>query len=270
MPLPTHLNPAVLYAGGGPASISVFNQDYHGTLTALWNGSPRPTSLDPGGRYNVTLMAADLAVPQLAQITMVDASGAIVDNVSCPVGYNVKPTGVAFDAIRNRLYIATPLQSGDPQFPSGSVVALDVATGGIGPVLQIDAVLGDLALSDDASALYVVVEGSNVVRRIDPSTFTAAGDFPFRTGAAASIPSPDMIAVMPGKPATVALEFSPQPGFSGIQFAIYDNGVKRPNVLNGSCCEFSGLLFSPDGKYIFENGRSTFQDGPNSGNYRDA
>jgi hypothetical protein len=92
---------------GGGTSVSLFNQGYQAGLTALWNGSPRPTSLN--GTYTVTLTASDLAVSQLAQITMVAArSGAVIDTVNCPVGYNVTPTGVAFDRSRNRLYFATP------------------------------------------------------------------------------------------------------------------------------------------------------------------
>jgi uncharacterized protein (TIGR03437 family) len=261
LPFPTYLNPSVLLVGG-PTSLSVFNQDYHAGLTALWNGSPRPTSRNDFGSYIVTLTDSDLAVPQLAQLTMMDsASGAVVDVVNCAVGYNVQPTGVAFDRSRNRLYIATPTQAGDPQFPVNSVVAVDLASAKVGPVLQIGSALGDLALSDDGSALYVVVEGANAVRRIDPATLTAAGDFSFRTGAINTFPGgvpADTIAVMPGKPGTVLLEFSPQVGLSTIQVAIFDDGVKRPNVSNGLCCGFSAILFSPDGKYLFQNGRTDY------------
>jgi uncharacterized protein (TIGR03437 family) len=268
LPFPTYLNPVSLFVGSGPASISVFNQSYQGTLTALWNGSPRPTTTTPGGSYSVALTAADLAAPQLAQITMVNASGAIVDTVYCPVGFNVQPTGVAYDSSRNQLYIATPAKPGDSRLPPNAVVALNVDSETIGPVLPIGVVLGDLALSDDASALYVVIEGSNVVRRINPSTFTAVGDFSFRTGTAATAGAADTITVMPGSPGTVALEFFPQPGDSGAQIAIFDNGVRRPNAPNVSCC--TGMLFSPDEKYLFENGTTTFQNGPGAFDYQDA
>ena len=65
----------------------------------------------------------------------------VFDVTYCPVVYNVQPTGVALDKSRNRLYVATPPQSGDSRFPPNSVVALD------------------LALSDDGGTLYVVLEG---------------------------------------------------------------------------------------------------------------
>jgi hypothetical protein len=63
-----------------------------------------------------------------------------------------------------------------------------------------------------------------------------------------------MITVMPGNPDTVALKFAPDVGSSGTQIAIYDNGIKRPNTIASVCSGFSGMLFSPDGKYFFENG----------------
>jgi uncharacterized protein (TIGR03437 family) len=248
---PTYLNPAALYAGSGPTSLSVFNQDYPGALTALWNGSPRPTSRNPSGAYAISLTPADLALPQLAHITMLNSSGQVVDNINCAVGFNLQPTGVAYDATRSRLYVATPPKPGDSRFPANAVVAIDTTTLGIVATLQLTAPLGDVALSGDASALYVAIEGTSQVQRIDPASFATGASFPFRAGPPASstfVPS-DYLAVMPGSPGTVALEFAPQDEMGPPQIVIYDNGVRRPNAL--TCCSGNGFLFSPDGKYLF-------------------
>ena len=223
----------------------------------------------------MTLTAADLAVPQLGSLVFADsATGAIVDTVYVPVGYNVKPTGVAFDQSRNRLYIATPPQPGDPQFPGNSVVTLDLTSGSIGPILQAGGVVGDLGLSDDGSALYVVIEGLNVVRKLGPATFTSLGDFNFRPvgykGPYPNAPVTDMIAVMPGRPGTVVLGFSPDVGYSNTQVAIFDAGVQRPNTLESGSGGFSSMLFSPDGKYLFQNGAMSYADSPNSANNQPA
>jgi uncharacterized protein (TIGR03437 family) len=271
LPFPTFLNPKVLWVGG-PESATLFNQSYTAGLTALWNGLPRPTSRNSAGGYTVSLTAADLAAPQLAVLTVVDSqSGAVVDAVNYPVGYNVQPTGIALDRGRNRLYVATPGQSSDSQFPPNSVVAVDLDTGTVEAAVQINSALGDLALSDDGSALYVVVEGNSLVRRFDPTTLTPVTDFNFRPAGYnwpyPNAPVSDMLTVMPGHSETVALWFAPEVGSSGTQIAIYDNGVKRPNVIS-TCCGFSGILFSPDGKYIFENGTNTFGVTPNAFDYQ--
>ncbi len=253
LPYPTYLRPNSLFVGSGDTTVQVANSSYSAGLTALWNGSPRQTVLASNGTYTITLTASDVATAQLAQITMVTAQGAVIDAVSLPVVYNVQPTGVAFDPTRNRVYIAIPPQSTDPKFPANSVVALDVNSGNIGAFLPIGAALGDLALSDDATALYIVVEGKNIVRRIDPSTFKAVGDFNFRpAGTQTAGPILDAIQVMPGKPDTVALGFSPYSSEPGL--SIYDNGVPRPNGL----ARYAGLLLSPDGQYMFQNGQEVY------------
>jgi hypothetical protein len=53
-------------------------------------------------------------------------------------------------------------------------------------------------------------------------------------------------------PGAVAVGFYPAGGPLGL--AIYDNGVQRPNGLP----TYSGLLFSPDGQYLFQNGEPDF------------
>jgi hypothetical protein len=121
LPYPTYLNPKVLYAGGDATSLAIYNQSYAAGLTAFWNGAPRATTFGSNNTYTVALTGADLASLQLAQITMVDAAGAVVDTVNCAVVYNLQPQGIALDATRNRLYLATPAQTGDPRFPPSSV-----------------------------------------------------------------------------------------------------------------------------------------------------
>lgn len=109
LPNPTYLNPSALYVGSGPTTLTLTNPDYTAGLTALWNGSPRVTTQGPNGIASiaVTLKASDLTTSQLAQISVVNTQGAVVDTLNCPVVYNVLPSGVAFDATRNLLYLAT-------------------------------------------------------------------------------------------------------------------------------------------------------------------
>jgi uncharacterized protein (TIGR03437 family) len=255
--------------GGSQTTLTLFNWGYEAGLTAYWNGSPRPTAYTGTSSYtySMTLTAPDLAAPQLATITMVDAAGAVVDTENFAVVYNVQPTGLALDVPRNRLYVATPTaQSADPNFPANSVVALDLTTGKTVASLQADGPLGDLALSGDGSALYVVVETDGVVEQVDPTSFKVVGNFSFRP-AQTQIPNygmTDMLALMPGQPGTLAMWSAPDGG--GI--AIYDNGVKRPNTISDICCELASVLFSPDGKYLFANGDVTFQTSEDSYDYQ--
>jgi uncharacterized protein (TIGR03437 family) len=253
LPFPTFIAPKVLHVGSAATSVSVSNQDYTAGLTALWNGSPRATSQSNSFGYNVQLTAADMAVPQLATLSMIDSgTGRIVDSVTYPVGFDVQPTGIALDNTQSRLYLATNSHVGDAQLPPNSVVIFDLKTGKAAGSVQIGSRLGDVAISDDGSALYVALDALGVVRRFDPATLATVADFKFR--AATSAGADDMLSVMPGHPGTVALSFAPNVGSSETQIAIFDNGVKRISTIGIGCCGYLGLMFSPDGKYLFVNG----------------
>jgi uncharacterized protein (TIGR03437 family) len=272
---PAFLTPGYLVAGSTTRAINIFNQGYSQAenLTALWNGSPRTTIKMGLGGYTIQLTDADLAASQLAEIQMRDsASGALVDLTYCLIVLGVKPTGIAFDPTRNLAYLATPQQTADSRFPPNSVVAFDPASGKAGAVLTFGGVPGNLALSSDATVLYVVDESAGVVHRIDPASFLEAGKFSFRaaTVIGSSFAPRDLITVMPGKPNTLALGFAPNLGGSGASVAIFDSGVPRSSAIAASCCQFSGtnvnsFLFSPDGQYFFQDGNTYYMSDPSSG-----
>jgi uncharacterized protein (TIGR03437 family) len=240
-----NFQPTVLSVGSGPVKLSIFP-----TITlprgvvATLNGSERPIAPETGGpRYFIDLTADDVAHPGLAEVSLLDPrTRTALATGSIPISYPVQPTGVVWDRARNRFYIATRTTSQATAFPANAVVAYDPQTDTIGPILNVGAALGSLALADDASVLYLVVEGSGVIRKIDPATLTAQGDINFRASSGA-------LAVMPGRPGTLGLCYHPQAGISTINAAILDNGVKRSAEATGlGNCD--AVMFSPDGQYL--------------------
>jgi uncharacterized protein (TIGR03437 family) len=149
---------------------------------------------------------------------------------------------VVWDKTRKRFYIATAQASKAAVFPANAVVEYDPETDTTGRVLNVGAALGKLALADDGSVLYAVVEGAGVIRKIDPATFAGLGDLNFRVSTGA-------ITTMPGKPGTIGVCYHPQAGFSGLSAAILDNGVKR-SAEAASVGECDTVMFSPDGQYL--------------------
>lgn len=245
--------PSTLSAGKGPVELRVFRSDLRDGTVLRWNGAPRPTKSESGGALIVSLTADDLAQPGLAEVTAYNtATDTPVPNpMHIAVGYEIVPQGTAYDVKRKRLYIATPEKSGDDRFPPNSVVALDPETNALGPIAAQNAALGPLVLSHDASALYLIVNGAGVIRRLDPERLTTVSEFRLRAAApnaygyiAAGI------AVMPGKPETVAVAYHPDIGSSLAKLAIFDNGVKRKNEI-GIYDGYDSALWSPDGKYVF-------------------
>ena len=85
-----------------------------------------------------------------------------------------------------------------------------------------------LAISDDASKLYVTLEGEPAVARVDLATFTRDLRFLVGTGDQGTQWAQD-IEVMPGAPGTVAVsrvQLITRPHHDGV--ALYDDGVMRP------------------------------------------
>ena len=84
--------------------------------------------------------------------------------------------------------------------------------------------------------------GDGFARRIDPATFTKVSEFNFRIASAfTGTYEHDSIAVMPGRPQTVAIN-------SG-SIVIFDNGVARASKSTSGGLD--SILFSPDGKAVF-------------------
>jgi uncharacterized protein (TIGR03437 family) len=251
---PIYCTPGFLYAGKSVDVRVTSGVPLPAALTGRWNGAVRPTTRN-GADYLVSLTADDLAQTGFGEISLADASGKSVGAKVLPIGYNVLVRDIVFDRGRNRAYLSTPPTTGDPRFPADAVMVFDPATGAVGPVLSAGSGPGNLALSDDGTALYIAYDNDGVVRRVDPDRFSVVSQFQFRPSQNAISATftagwaGAAVAVMPAKPGTVAVYCHPNIGISTTNVSIFDNGVKRP--ADTSSDEDDGILFSPDGAYLF-------------------
>lgn len=76
---------------------------------------------------------------------------------------------LAYDATRDLLYASVPATS--PTY-ANHVVALDPSSGAVRKAVRVGDDPGALALSDDASALYVGFKGESSLARLSPASFT--------------------------------------------------------------------------------------------------
>lgn len=261
-----------LVAGGGAQTLTVSTAP-SSTLASIpfkitWNGVSKnfqiiSSSYPYGTRIAVSLTADDLALSQLGQLAIYDSrTNTLIVTLAMPVVYPVAAAATLYDNVHGKLYLTTgattiyglsggATSTADSRFAVNSLIAIDVNTGAITNTLGLGAAGESIALSDDASTLYVGV-APGIVRRIDPVAFTAIGDFSVASGGGTTYTITNLT-VMPGTASTLLVEYSAF-NTSGAAFGIFDSGVQRPNTLETSSAPFqpySNILFSPDARYIF-------------------
>lgn len=157
------------------------------------------------------------------------------------------------------IYASVPSREG---LNGNSVALIDPVSGAVGPFIPVGSEPGKLALSADGSYLYVALDGSAEVRRVDLLPATPVADIRFSLGSDPTY-GPyyvDDMAVLPNDPNAVAVSrkvLGATPRHAGV--AVYDGGAIRPTVtpdITGSnVITFAG---SPTTLYGYNNETSPF------------
>jgi hypothetical protein len=133
------------------------------------------------------------------------------------------------DPQRNLIYASVPSTAGPGL---GNTITTIQPTGGtIGPSTFVGSEPNALAISSDASAVYVGLDGAAAVARWNPATGVASPQFALGSSSFTGPYFAEDIAVVPGDPNSIAVSRRNQ-GFSprheGV--AIYTNGSMMPNT----------------------------------------
>ena len=199
-----------------------------------WNGSLRPTTLQSSSSATqlvASIPASDVARPGFAEISVVDqVTGVVLPTVSWVlITADVNVSDFAYDPVRNRFYVSVPTAGSMPNAPSESVVSIDAVTGAVLNSLNVGSKPTELAISSDASFLYVYLSGSLTIGRVALSTFTPDIQIPLPSKTNLS-----WMEVMPGSPRTLvtALQTTGTSGTGSI--IVYDDAQSRPNTAPGA------------------------------------
>src|SRR3569623_1406745 len=189
-----HPDVPTLVAGGGAQTLDITSTSLADIpFTITWNGAAKTfqvlsSSYPYGTRFAVSLTADDLAQSQIGQVALYDArNNTLIGTVAMPVIYPVASMATLYASARGKLYLTTgatttytlsggATSTADARFPVNSLIAIDVNTGAIANTLALGAAGGPMAISADASTLYVGV-APGIVRSIDPVSFTATAEF---------------------------------------------------------------------------------------------
>ena len=162
---------------------------------------------------------------------------------------------MVFDPQRRRLYLS--LAGAAPIHPN-TIVTIDVATEAVAAVTSIGSNPGALALSDDASTLWVGVDGALSMRKVILTTS------PPTVGPMVLVPQPSSgldspataasMAVLPGSATTVAVET-----LAGRHFGTYllDDGVARSGNTTLDLIQATQIVAGPSGTFFGYNAGDT-------------
>jgi hypothetical protein len=164
---------------------------------------------------------------------------------------------LVYDPVHGVIVASIPSRVGAK---GNSIVAIDPVTGRISPPIFVGSEPNKLALSRDASTLYVGLDGAAAIRVVDMTTLTAGLQFSLGSDPFTGPFYPEDIDVKPGAPDTVAVSRRNQ-GFSprheGV--AIYQDGVQlpitTPDHTGSNVIEFSD---SPGTLYGYNNETTEF------------
>lgn len=154
---------------------------------------------------------------------------------------------LVYDPTRNLIYASVPNRAGRG---GNSILPIYPETGRTGAPLFVGSEPTQLALSDDRRYLYVALDGSGAVRRVDLTNYTAGLQFSLGNSSSAPNRAND-IEVLPNQPDAVAVARS-----TG-SIAVYDNGVPRATTTAefGSARSFY-LAFSATADKLYGIGES--------------
>jgi len=264
-PSVSSLSPTSAAVGSAAFTLIVSGSNFATNSVVLWNGAARSTKYDSPFQLEAQISAVD--VQFLGNNTVaVSTPGA---GSSTPVTFSVYlplPTNdLIFDSHRGVLWASVPSSAGTAL--GNSVVSIDPYTGVLGAHLWVGSEPGKLALSSDASTLWIAFRGSPSVRKVNLSTMTLTRvRLYFPGGWGSSIYANDL-AASPGSNSIVAVAAG--------NVTIFDNATPRPNVGGGANSLTYGASAST--LYGFTNGLSIFTVGTtgitatqtptNSGNY---
>ena len=178
-------------------------------------------------RRRRNVISVGIAATLLASCLVIDVGVAHALDVVMPArAILLKANDLAYDAVRGVIYASVPEVSGTT---GNSIATIDPATGAVVSSVYAGSDPNKLALSDDASTLYVGLNGANAVRQFSLPGMNFVRQFSLGSSTADGPRFVEDIDVMPGHPETVAVARQ-NVGSSAVHegVAIFDNGVQRP------------------------------------------
>lgn len=229
-------SPINIAAGGPSLVLTVMGVGFTTHSTIQWNGNNKPTTYVSPTLIQANLSTQDILNSGLARAIVVnpDSEGGATLPISIPVNnVTAKVAGpiandIAWDPFRQVIYASYPSNSGAL---GNRVASIDPTTGDIINSLNVGSEPNRLALSGDGNYLYVGLDGSSSIQRLQLPNLTP--DISIQLGS-----DPNYgpyyaldLQVAPGRPNTIAVSLGCRnlsvPAVGGI--VVFDDTIARLN-----------------------------------------
>jgi len=244
------ISPANAPVGSPAITLTVSGKNFSSNSQINWNGAALTTTFVSTSQLTTQVPAANLTPAGYAQVSVVSPSPGGGQSASSTFsilsGSNhvsivaANANDIIWDATRGKIYASLPSANGAS---GNSLVAIDPVTGTMGTPQYVGSEPDKLALSSDASHIWVGIDGSFAVQR-----FTLPGLTPDANIAVPGNGIALSIRAAPINPHTVAVLPEGSNGFSSCCVTVYDDAIARPMTRNWA---FSGLQWGANDSTLY-------------------
>jgi hypothetical protein len=229
-PLVFSINPPTSTAGSAAITLAVSGANFSPATVVRWNGADRATSFVSAGSLTASIPASDLGTAAIVAVTVFTPGAGTSTgqpffvNAATNV-LSLQTNNMIWDPTRQKILASVPSSVAAPL--GNSIAIIDPVSRSVVGSVPTAAEPDRLALSDDGTTLWIGVDASHSIQRVDMTTQTAGAQFPLATSIFGPVVAQD-IKIAPGSKDTIAVARGVpglSPGNQGV--TIFDNGVPR-------------------------------------------
>lgn len=247
-PALTSISPAFVQAGSNSFTLAVNGSGFTSNSVVQFNSTALSTTFVSDSQLTATVDASDVATMGWGWITVTNPTPGGGTSSNLPLTtYQVISLDVnrlTFDPFTQKLYATIP--STATQVAGNSLVAIDPFSGSLATPLTVGSEPNRMAETSDGNYLYIGLDGSESLTRVDLTSMTQGAVYPLITPSASQIAARDL-AVAPDNDNLLAIDTG---AYSGI--GLFD--------ISGSTGTFRANLTGPytGSNLRFANGTTVY------------
>jgi trimeric autotransporter adhesin len=248
-PTITAVSPAFVKAAGASFDITVTGAGFSSSSVIRWNGTSLATTFVDSGTLTANVDSAKIASLGYSWVDVTSPTPGGGSTAALPVTFyaalGVDVTKMLYEPFSRKIFATVP--SSATQLTGNSIVTIDPAAASIGTPVNVGSQPTALALSDDGRYVFIILNGSNSITRFNIAANATDLTFPLGMDNYGGQLSARGLAVAPGNPNLLAVDFGSGSG-DGLVDISGNTATRRAN-LSGAYTG-SGITFA-DSTHVY-------------------